>query len=101
MSSLSSIYIKKETLLTLLETLNAKKDAGVSLTISINEDTNQFGQNLSCWVEQSKEERDVKKNRFYVGNGKCFWTDGAIKIADQKAEQKEVSNKPVESDLPF
>ena len=104
MSSLSNVYIKKETLEVLLKTLNAKGEKGISIDISINEQANDYGQNLSAYVSQSKEDRDVKKPRYYVGNGKCFWTDGVIKVAYKKTEvhtAEVIDNKSEDSDLPF
>ena len=59
----------------------------VNYTISINDETDQYGNNVSMYVEQSKEERDAKVKRNYIGNGKVFWTDGGIAIAKPKQEQ--------------
>jgi len=104
MSSLSNVYIKKETLEFLLKTLNAKGEKGISIDISINEQSNDYGQNLSAYVSQSKEEREAKKQRFYVGNGKCFWTDGHIEVAKKKEEvhtATPISSNDVHDDLPF
>ena len=104
MSSLSSIYIKRETLKTLLDTVSKKGEKGIELTISINEDVNQYGQNLSAYVSQSEEERKAKKNRYYVGNGKVFWTDGVIAKADRpQPEDYQPAAQPSEEedDLPF
>jgi hypothetical protein len=99
MGSLSNVYIKKETLEVLLKTLNAKNEKGISIDISINETSNDYGQNLSAYVSQTKEQREAKTPRYYVGNGKCFWTDGVIKTADKVEAQ--TTSKAVEQDLPF
>ena len=105
MSALAEFYIKKETLQTILDTLNKKGEKGISLKIGINDETNQWGQNVSVSVTQSKEDREAKKDKFYVGNGKVFWTDSKISVA-QKVEntgQANDSNLPIggNSDLPF
>jgi len=73
MSSLNSLYIKKETLETLLKGVTKKGDKGIELTVAINDELNDYGQNISAWVSQSKEQREAKKPRFFVGNGKTFW----------------------------
>ena len=86
MSSLSSIYVKKETLRTLLDVLEKKGDNGIEFTISTNDDVNDYGQNISAYVSQTKEQREAGKPKFYVGNGKVFWTDGKITKAEKKAE---------------
>lgn len=86
MASLSNIYIKVETLETLLNVVKKKGEKGISIDISISDETNQWGQNVSSWVSQTKEQREAKKDRFYVGNGKCFWNDSKISIAKKKEE---------------
>lgn len=102
MSSLSNIYIKVETLELLLKTVKAKAEKGINIDISISDDSNQFDQNVSTYVSQTKEERDAKKPRFYVGNGRCFWTDGTIKTASKKVVIPAVPMTEEEhDDLPF
>ena len=91
MANLSDIWIKTETLQILLDTAKKKGVPGIALTLSTSDETNQYGQNVSAYVSQSKEDREAKKDRFYVGNGKLFWTDGKI----TKAEKKEKGNGPV------
>ena len=58
-----------------------------NLTISISDSTNPYGQNISIYEEQTKEEREAKKPRTYVGNGKIFWTDGNVSVAEKKQTQ--------------
>lgn len=81
MSALLDLYLKEETLEVLLKTVKAKGMKGVSLTLSVNDDTNQYGQNVSAFVSQSKEDREAKKDKFWTGNGKVLWTDGKITLA--------------------
>ena len=91
MASLSEIYLKKSTLETILRALNTKqgKDAeGVKLTISLSDQTNNFGQNVSAYVAQTKEQREAKTPLFYVGNGKTFWSKGETPVP-QREEQKQ------------
>ena len=108
MASLSEIYVKKSTLETMLKTLNAKqgKDAeGVKLTISLSDQTNNYGQNVSVYVAQTKEQRDAKTPLFYVGNGKTFWSKGETPVPQREEHKQEP--QPVtaasdnETDLPF
>jgi hypothetical protein len=76
------------------------KDGAVyyNFTIGLNDESNQWGQNVSATDSQTKEEREAKKPKMYLGNGNVVWTDGNIKLADKKVE---VTAKEVESDLPF
>ena len=100
MASLSEIYIKKDVLETILKTINAKNEKGISITISQNDETNKYGQNVTVFVSQKKEQREQKKDKFFVGNGKTFWTDGKITIAEKRETS---SNGPSteNDDYPF
>lgn len=98
MASLLDIYMKKETLQTLLKTVEAKGEKGVSITLSVNDETNDYGQNVSGFVSQSKEDREAKKKKFFVGNGKVFWSDGKITKA---ITTNKVPHSEVTDDLPF
>ena len=100
MASLSEIYIKKDVLETILKTINAKNEKGISITISQNDETNKYGQNVTGFVSQTKEQREQKKDKFFVGNGKTFWTDGKITIAEKRENS---SNGPSteNDDYPF
>lgn len=75
MSSLISIGIK------------GKDGKYKNYTIAVNDEVNEYGQNVSMYVEQTKEERDAKKKRQYVGNGKVVWTDGTIVSANAKKQE--------------
>ena len=104
MSSLASIYIKKETLKTLLEVTEKKGDKGVELTLSISDEVNDYGQNISAYVSQTKEQREAGKPKYYIGNGKVFWTDGKIEKAEKKQQSQQQNNAPQDDDmddLPF
>ena len=72
-------------------------------TVSVNDDTNQWGQNVSLTDSQTKEEREAKVAKNYIGNGKVVWTDGNIVRAEQQEQQEQQAPAPVqaESDLPF
>ena len=76
--------------------IKGKKGTYINLSLSVNDETNDFGQNASVFISQTKEEKGEKKN--YVGNGKVVWTDGTcVKATAQDAVVEEVAS----SDLPF
>lgn len=111
MASLTNLYLKKETLETLLKGINAKELNGIDITVSINDEVKTFEgkngtvvQNVSAFISQSKEERDSKKEKFYVGNGRVFWTDGNISVAEQPQAEQPKAKKYVpakDDDLPW
>lgn len=100
MSALAEIYIKREVAEVIADTLKKRDDKGVSITISINDETNDYDQNVSAYVSQSKEEREEKKKKFYVGNGRVFWTDGKITVAT-KSKAAPAATDGKKDDLPF
>jgi hypothetical protein len=77
------------------------KDGAVyyNCTLSINDDANQWGQNVSLTDSQTKEERDAKKQKNYLGNGNVVWTDGNIKAVKKETAPQQAA--AVEVDLPF
>jgi len=77
--------------------VKGKKGVYYNLTISVNDETNQFGQNVSAFDSQTKEEREAKKPKQYIGNGKVVWTDGKSTKAQQEAQPQDNNNV----DLPF
>jgi hypothetical protein len=76
------------------------KDGAVyyNFTIGVNDEVNQFGQNVSLTDSQNQEEREAKKSKVYLGNGTVVWTDGSIKTAPKKDK---ATTAEVTSDLPF
>jgi hypothetical protein len=77
------------------------KDGAVyyNLTISVGDET-RYGNNVSFTDSQTKEERDAKVAKTYLGNGKVVWTDGTVKLAE-KEEQLAVAVDEQSGDLPF
>lgn len=70
-----------ETLEKIVSAMKAKAKAGdenggkyFNMTIAVNNDAPRYGQNVSMFAAQSKEDRDANKTKFYVGNGKTFWS---------------------------
>lgn len=96
MSTLIAGYVTREKLTEILNALDAKAQRGdvagskgFAFTISVNDESNNYGQNCSMYAEQSKEQRDAKTPKYYIGNGKVFWTDGKINIATKDAPQQQ------------
>ncbi len=103
MSTLISGYITLEKLEQIIATVKKKGEKGFKFTASISERSNQYGQNIGYFAEQTKEQRDAKTDKWYFGNGKVFWTDGKIEVA--KADEVKEPDAPIPGnapdDLPF
>ena len=100
MGALIKVYFKVETLETLLKTVKTKGLKGVEVTASINDDADKFGQNVSAFVSQTKEENIQKKPRYYVANGSVVWTSGSINVA-KKPDATPMNFASQDDDLPF
>jgi hypothetical protein len=66
----------------------------VNVTLSVNDEDDKFGNNVSLWQSQSKEEREAKASRNFLGNGKKLWSD------DSKPQGK-ASTQAKDDILPF
>jgi len=71
--------------------IDGKKGKYINITMFVNDEVDQFGNNASIIMSQTKEEREAKTPRVYLGNGK---TAG---LANQPKQQEET----VSNDLPF
>lgn len=78
------------------------KDGAVyyNLTISIQDET-RYGNNVAFMDSQTKEEREAKMAKNYLGNGKVVWTDGTILLAEREDEKVSVPVDQQSGDLPF
>lgn len=77
------------------------KDGAVyyNFTVAVNDESNQWGQNVSLTDSQTKEEREAKKPKSYLGNGTVIWTNGTIQLAEKK--EGVATKEVVGDDLPF
>lgn len=69
-------------------------------TISISDDPNDYGQNVSMYLSQTKEQREAKEKRTYVANGQVIWTDGNI-VAPTRKDQVSQAETDLSDDLDF
>lgn len=53
----------------------------INYTASINDELDKYGNNVAITVQQTKEQREAKEKKVYVGNGKVAWTNGKIEVA--------------------
>ena len=81
-----------------------KKGKYLPITITLNDEVDQFGNQGPVVVEQTKEERESKEARTYLGNARIVWTNG------QNVDPAPRDNQPVAApatnevkpeDLPF
>jgi hypothetical protein len=81
-----------------------KKGKYLPITITLNNEPDQFGNQGPVVVEQTKEERDAKSEKTYLGNVKVVWTDGNnVDTAPRDNNQSAPAPAPAaaDADLPF
>ena len=79
-----------------------KKGKYLPITITINDELDQFGNQGPVVVEQTKEERDAKAAKTYLGNVKVVWTNGNnVEPAPRDGAPTTPPAPKVEEDLPF
>jgi len=84
-----------------------KKGKYLPITITINDEVDQFGNQGPVVVAQSKEERETKTAKTYLGNVQVVWTNGDNVPAAPRDDaqgggaQAPASLSPEPDDLPF
>ena len=79
-----------------------KKGKYLPITITLNDDVDQFGNQGPVVVEQTKEEREAKQAKTYLGNVKVVWTNGQNVDTAPRDNQPQAAPAPVKpEDLPF
>ena len=73
-----------------------KKGSYLPITITLNDELDQFGNQGPVVVEQTKEERDAKAPKTYLGNVKVVWSNGT----NVEPAPRDNQSAPAD-DLPF
>ena len=82
--------------------IDGKKGKYLPLTITINDEKDKFGNDGPVTVAQSKEEREAKEAKQYLGNVQVVWTNGSVPQPTPRDGQPMQQAAPVANDdLPF
>ena len=79
-----------------------KKGKYLPIAITVNDEVDQFGNHGPVIVDQTKEEREAKVAKTYLGNARVIWTNGdnvAPAPRDNQPAAEPAAVKP--EDLPF
>ena len=82
-----------------------KKGKYYPITIVLNDELGQYGDTGYIQTEQTKEERDAKVEKVYLGNTQVVWTNGAFPEPNRQDQAQPAAatpqpKQPVD-DLPF
>lgn len=75
------------------------KNKYLNLDVLIRDEVNQYNQNVAVYHSQTKEEREAKDSKNYVGNGKAVWSKGEIVVVS--SQPKVAQTQEVSADLDF
>ncbi len=83
--------------------IEGKKGKYLPISITINDEADQFGNQGPITIAQSKEEREAKAAKVYLGNVKVVWTNGDnVAAAPRDGQQAPAQSlTPQPDDLPF
>jgi hypothetical protein len=84
--------------------VKGQKGNYANVTISINDEADQYGNLASIYESQTKEEREAKAPKVYLGNAKLVWSTEGGSTAKQNSNTPTPSPAPVieeGEELPF
>jgi len=82
--------------------IQGKKGTYYNITAFVNDQADQFGNNVAVATGLSKEEREAGAKTHYIGNGRVISTDGNISSVTQQASQPQAAPAPAnDMDFPF
>jgi hypothetical protein len=88
--------------------IDGKKGKYLPISITINDEPDQYKNHGPIIVAQSKEERANKENRTFLGNVNVVWTDGKFPSppprennSGSQSNNKTIIDDMTSNDLPF
>ena len=74
----------------------------LNLTSWDNDEPDKYGNDFSVSISQSKEEREAKNKKTYLGNVKVVWSNGSNVMPEPKgSEPRQAPPQSTADDLPF
>jgi len=82
--------------------INGKKGKYLPITITLNDEQDKFGNDGPIIVQQTKEERESKVEKKYLGNVKVVWSNGSnVEPKRETTAHQQVTNNNQGDDLQF
>lgn len=71
----------------------SEKSDGIylNMNLGLKDEPDQYDNILSAWVSQTKEQREAKEEKLYLGNGKEVWSD------EKRPQSSASQNEPTSS----
>lgn len=71
------------------------------IQIFINDEKDKFGNDVGITDQQTKEQREAKEKKKYIGNGRTVYESNPAPSAPAESEEKFSEKFSDEDDLPF
>lgn len=81
--------------------VQGKKGTYYNITAFINDDVDQYGNNVAVATGLSKQERESGAKTQYLGNGRVVSTDGNISAAPMAQQPAQAAPASQDMDFPF
>ena len=77
-----------------------EKGKYLKVSVVLNDEVSSYGDSGYITENQSQEERESKKEKNFIGNVRCVWTNGNnVDVAPKK--EKAMTAETVDKDIPF
>lgn len=82
---------------------HGKKGVYCGITMILMDEPDDHGNDVQVWEEQTKDEREAKKDRNFLGSGKVIWTDERDEGSAVEQYESSINNQDPgeDDDLPF
>jgi hypothetical protein len=79
-----------------------QKGTYANFTMDLKDNPDNYGNDCSIWLEQSKEERQQKADRVFLGSGKVVWSDSNDnRVSQHDDTPPSPYGLPLDDKLPF
>lgn len=94
MAVLVEAYFKLDKLKEVVAILEKKGEKGLAFNISLNDEKDQFDQNVNSYVKQTQDQRKEKAKKFYLFNGKVVWqNENTLEVIQYKGKDVGADNQ--------
>ena len=73
----------------------------INIVVASRQNEGKYGETHTVYMSQSKEEREAKMEKCYIGSGKAYQPKAASPVTAESIEQMPAISEEEASDLPF
>lgn len=73
----------------------------INIVVASRQNEGKYGETHTVYMSQSKEEREAKMEKCYIGSGKAYQPKAASPVTTESIEQMPAISEEEASDLPF